>query len=298
VLARILAVVVVALAAPSGALAYPWPLKPFDKPHAIRGFFNDPRRDFVGEELQSAFHFGVDISARDGTPVYSVAPGVVSRHPTYVTVTSNGRDFGYWHIRPVVDQGQSIDQGTLLGTVEPGWGHVHFAESVNGVYVNPLRPGGLAPYVDATSPTIVSIGISYAGKSVDLTKVRGTVDLTCDAFDTPPIAPPRPWNLTRVTPALIRWRILRGIAGGGARWKTAVDFRSRLMPNSLFNLIYAPGTKQNRAGRPGDYNFYLRQAFRTTALRDGPYRLQVVATDTRGNTARSTLAFTVANRAQ
>lgn len=287
----------VALAAPASAGAYPWPLKAFDRPHAIRGFFNDPRRDFVGEELQSNFHFGLDIAARDRTPVYAVAPGVVSRHTTYVTVSENGHDFGYWHIDPVVDQGQEIQQGTLVGTVEPGWGHVHFAESFNGVYLNPLRPGALEPYVDTTSPTIVSIGIGYAGKGVDLTKVHGTVDLTCNAFDTPPIEPAPPWNETRVTPALIRWRILRGIAGGQAPWKTAVDFRTTLMPNALFNLVYAPGTRQNRAGRPGTYVFYLKQAFRTTKLRDGPYRLQVAVFDSRGNSARSTLGFTVANHA-
>src|SRR5207302_4092099 len=143
---RVILALVVALAIAPSASAYPWPLKPFDKPHAIRGFFNDPRRDFVGEELQSAFHFGIDISARDNTPVYAVAPGVVSRHATYVTVSLNGRDFGYWHIDPAVDQGQTVDEGTLLGAVEPGWGHVHFAESVNGVYLNPLRVGALAPY--------------------------------------------------------------------------------------------------------------------------------------------------------
>jgi hypothetical protein len=295
VLRGLLVCVALALAAPSGALGYPWPLKPFDRPHAVRGYFNDPRRDFVGEELQSAFHFGIDIAARDRAPVYAVAPGVVSRHTTYVTVSANGRDFGYWHIDPVVDQGQAVEQGTLLGAVEPGWGHVHFAESFNGVYLNPLRPGALAPYVDTTSPTIVSIGITYAGKNVDLTKVRGTVDLTCDAFDTPPVPPPPPWKETRVTPALIRWRILRGIAGGQAPWKTAADFRTTLMPSALFNLVYAPGTRQNRAGHPGNYNFYLRQAFRTTRLRDGPYRLQVAAYDSRGNSAHSTLGFTVAN---
>ena len=294
---RLLLVCAISLALPAGGAAYPWPLKPFDKPHAIRGYFNDPRRDFVGEELQSAFHFGIDISARDKTPVYAVTPGVVSRHATYVTLTSDGSDFGYWHIDPTVDQGQNVDQGALLGTVEPGWGHVHFAESVNGVYLNPLRPGALAPYVDATSPTIVSIGISYAGRGVDITKVRGSVDLTVDAFDTPPLRPPPPWDDTRVTPALIRWRILRGITGGQAPWKTAVDFRSSLMPSALFNLVYAPGTRQNRAGRPGNYNFYLKQAWRSTKLRDGPYRLQVAAFDSRGNSARSTLGFTVANGA-
>jgi peptidase M23-like protein len=285
----------VALAPQPVAGAYQWPLRPLDKPHAIRGYFNDPRSDFAGQEPQSAFHFGIDISARDAAPVYAVAEGMVSRYPSHVTVTSNGRDFGYWHIAPSVESGQAVEQGALLGTVEPGWGHVHFAESVNGVYVNPLRPGALTPYVDTTSPTIASIGVGYAGRAVDTTKVRGRVDLTVDAFDTPPLAPPPPWDGTRVTPALIRWRILSRMSGGRARWKTAVDFRLSLMPSTLFNLVYAPGTVQNRAGRPGSYNFFLKQAWRSTSLPDGPYRLQVAAFDTRGNSARSTLDFTIAN---
>src|SRR5205085_7796364 len=59
--------------------SYPWPLKPFDRPHPVRGNFDDPRVDFVGDELASNFHFGVDISAADGTAVYAVAPGIASR---------------------------------------------------------------------------------------------------------------------------------------------------------------------------------------------------------------------------
>src|ERR687888_2294883 len=125
---RRLLVLFVALALPSTAAAYPWPLKPFQRPHAIRAYFDDPRREFDGDEIQSAFHFGIDIVARDGAPVYAVAPGVVTRYASHVTETSDGHDFGYWHVDPVVDSGQVVEQGTLLGTVEPGWGHVHFAE--------------------------------------------------------------------------------------------------------------------------------------------------------------------------
>ena len=33
----------------------------------------------------------------------------------------------------------------LLGYVAKGWEHVHFAERRGGVYVNPLRDGGLGP---------------------------------------------------------------------------------------------------------------------------------------------------------
>src|SRR5207237_102931 len=104
------------------------------------GNFDDPRVDFVGDELNSSFHFGVDISAPDYAPVYAVAAGTASRHADYVDVlTSGGRDFGYWHVTPAVENRQSVARGDLLGYVQRGWGHVHFAENLNGVYLNPLR---------------------------------------------------------------------------------------------------------------------------------------------------------------
>jgi hypothetical protein len=274
---------------------YPWPLKPFDRPHAIRGNFNDPRVEFVGDELSSNFHFGVDIAAPDLAPVYAVEGGIASPHADYVDVlTSGGRDFGYWHVTPAVDNRRAVARGDLLGYVQRGWGHVHFAENLNGVYLNPLRRGALTPYYDTTSPTIAAVTITRAGKPLNPTNVTGVVDLTCEAYDLPPIAPPPPWQGTRVTPALLRWRILRA-GGQPTRWKTAVDFRSTLLPNALFHLVYAPGTKQNRAGRPGRYVFYLKAGWSSAKLRNGSYRLQVGAWDTRGNSAFGALPFTIAN---
>ena len=58
-----------ALLAPGTAEAYQWPLKPFNQPHPVRGYFNDPR---IGEGGGLGFHFGVDIHAADFTPVFSV----------------------------------------------------------------------------------------------------------------------------------------------------------------------------------------------------------------------------------
>lgn len=274
---------------------YPWPLKPFDREHPVRGNFDDPRVEFVGDELASNFHFGIDISAADGTPVYAVAAGIASPHGDHVDVlTSSGRAFGYWHVAPAVKNHRVVKQGDLLGHVERGWGHVHFAENLNGVYVNPLRRGALAPYVDTTPPTVEAVTISRAGKRVDPTKVSGVVDLTCDAYDVPEIDPPWPWQQSRVTPALIRWRIV-GADGPATPWQTAVDFRFALLPDALFNLVYAPGTKQNHANRPGRYVFYLDAGWSSAKLPDGSYRLVVGAWDTRGNGGYGALPFTIAN---
>ena len=55
-------------------MSYGWPVKPFDEQHPVRGFFCDPR---IGAKGGKAFHFGVDVSAPDGTAVYAVEGGKV-----------------------------------------------------------------------------------------------------------------------------------------------------------------------------------------------------------------------------
>jgi murein DD-endopeptidase MepM/ murein hydrolase activator NlpD len=288
------------LAAPSlttRASAYGWPLRPFHKMHAIRGAFDDPRFHLDAEGALSAFHFGVDIVARDGTRVYAVAPGFVRARRTDVTVRRrNGRAFGYWHIRPVVHTGQHVRLHQLLGFILPGWGHVHFAEAIDGQYRNPLRPRALTPFRDRTPPTVASIGLFSEGAPISTSRVRGPVDVEAEVYDTPPILPRSPWEVARLTPAFIWWRLLSGTVAV-TDWNLAVDFHYALMPAGLYNWIYAPGSYQNKAHRPGRYLFWIAHELDTTGLADGPYRLEVLARDTRGNDGSGTLDFTVANGA-
>jgi len=280
-----------ALVHPGVAHAYGWPIKPFDRPHAIRGYFDDPRVDYGAIEDSRSFHFGVDISAPDGTPVYAVEPGTVTRHKFSVAVSGrNGRVFGYWHVIPVVKEDQYVRRHQLLGHVERGEGHVHLAESRHHVYLNPLRPGALTPYFDNTKPTIVEVEIASGNAPLNVADVSGVVNLLTEAYDTPPIPPPPPWNNSRVTPALIRWRLI-----GATPWRTAVDFRKYLLPEWMFPLVYSPETRQNRAGRPGIYFFYLVQGFETRDLPNGYYQLEVQASDTRGNVTTSVLPFRIDN---
>jgi hypothetical protein len=110
----------------------------------------------------------------------------------------------------------------------------------------------------------------------------------------PPIPVPEPWHGLPVTPARLRWRVLRGSETVRA-WHTPVDFRDALMPQAAYSRIYAPGTRQNHADAPGLYRFYLAHTWSTTLLPDGSYKLQAQAIDLAGNTATRTQAFTVAN---
>jgi hypothetical protein len=282
------------LAAPGSAAAYSWPLKPFDEQHPIRAYFDDPRLLFGAD----SFHFGIDICAADGTPVYAVAPGVAHVHSDNVAIVSGAETFGYWHVKPEVAQDAHVELHQRIGTVIPRWGHVHFAESVGGVYVNPLRPGALEPYVDTTSPTIAGISAQSRGKPVLSQHVTGTVGLVATAFDTPPAPlPPAPWSLTRVTPAVLKWRIVRDTAVVRP-WHTVVDFRNSLLPPELFTTIYAPGTTQNRANHPGRYRFWLTRTWDTRSLADGLYRIEVAAYDTQGNSGHASAVLRIANQSR
>lgn len=259
--------------------SYGWPVKPFNRQHPVRGYLNDPRN---GNHSKN-FHFGIDISAADGTAVYAVEAGQVFRDDDRHAIAVKGaaRIFSYWHIEPAVRDQQRVRLHQLLGYVSANAGHVHFAEFVRGVHVNPLRAGGIGPYVDRTPPTVFSVEFLRKGRELDAKALTGRFDIVVEAFDTTPMLVPEPWSRLPVTPVRIRWSL-----SSGARRivlpQTKVDF-SRQLPSELYDSIYAPGTFQNRQGHPGHYRFYLAQGFRASRLRSGMGRLRIQASDTRGN---------------
>lgn len=258
--------------------SYGWPLRPFNRQHPVRGYLNDPRN----EHNAKSFHFGIDISAADGTAVYAVEPGQVflKRGRDRVSVKGELRSFGYWHVVPAVRDRQLVRVHQLLGHVARG-GHVHLAENRDQP-LNPLRPGGLGPYADHTPPTVASVEFLRGGRQQDAKSLRGRVDVVVEAFDTTPLVVPKPWSNLPVTPARIRWGVTLGSRRVIAR-RTAADFRRVMMPGRLFDSIYAPGTRKNRPGAPGHYRFYLARGLDTSRLPAGVCRLRIEAADTRGN---------------
>ena len=272
-------------------MSYDWPLKPFDAPHPVRAYFCDPRIS----DGSKAFHFGVDVSAPNGTPVFAVEAGTVHvQNPRAIAVVTGDLDLGYWHVVPAVEHLEQVAKHQLLGHIDAPWLHVHFAERRGGEYRNPLRPGALTPWHDDTRPTITRVVFSQNGKELPADAVHGSVDVIAEAFDTPPIPVPAPWNGLPVTPARISWRILR--ADKVVRpWHTPVDFTGTLLPKSAFSRIYAPGTRQNHAGEPGLYRFYLAHTWSTPLLEDGAYKLEAQAIDLAGNTTTRSQRFTIAN---
>jgi len=239
---------------PSGG-PHPWPIKPFNRQHPVRGQFGDPR---IGAQGGKSFHFGVDVAALDGTAVYAVAAGRVSIDGENITVieVDGEREHSYWHVVPSVADGARVARGGLLGHIAAGWGHVHLAERRGDAYFNPLRPGALTPYEDYGAPVVSRIVTT--GQSQLL---HGLVDLSVEAFDHPPLSAPQPaWHGLPVTPALVRWRLVRQ-AHAFVPWRIVADFRTSFVPQIAghppsdvhFDGVYAAGTRQNHPNAPGRY---------------------------------------------
>jgi hypothetical protein len=296
-LRALLALALAAAAFPASAGAYGWPLKPFKAPHPIRGSFGDPRYHLGAESALSSFHFGVDISAVDGQAVYAVEAGYVHAYAARLTITTRtSREFGYWHVKPVVHTGKRVRKHQLIGHVIAGWGHVHFAERYRGEYKDPLRKGALSPYYDKTVPVIDQLQLFRDdGGPVNPNHVTGGLGVVFRASDAPQLPPPAPWDVARLAPALVYWT-LTGPTGALVAWYTVADFQAGLPPPDLpYSWIYAPGTYQNKAHRPGNYLFNAAHSLDTTAFPDGPYTLTVFAADDRWNIGTASISLQFAN---
>ena len=134
--------------------------------HNLGGF--DPamkRYDDDPKAAKGRGHFGVDMGAPAGTPVYAIGPGTVN---TVGTDKMGGNIVGVQHANGVwsyyahlstakVQKGDKVDNNTVVGTVgntgNPGnpsnplvtqeggrtWPHLHFGVKENGNWVDPAK---------------------------------------------------------------------------------------------------------------------------------------------------------------
>jgi len=311
----VVSLLVVTLVQAGGAAAYSWPFRPFDQQHPIRGFFGDPRTVYENGILSGAFegpgffsfHQGIDISAPDGTPIYPSEDGTAHYigSATLNIVTDHNVVFQYFHIVTVVGEGQQvIARKTILGYVQPPFGHVHISEIDGTQVVNPLQPGHLEPYHDYTKPVIRDIVIrDQTGDVQTPLGLCGRIEFDVDAYDTPPVAVPGKFEGLPVAPSLVQWTVtnLRGTTV--VPWRTAADFRTTLPPNAHFWDTYAKGTYQNapRFGREqytsmdGRFLFQLAGNYDTTALGNGVYVMTVLVGDGHGHKTLDAERFSVLN---
>jgi hypothetical protein len=291
-------------------------VKPFRRQHPIRGNFGDPRTigfeqfgaDGPGAAGSFTFHNGVDISAPDGAAVYPVVSGLahIKSGDEVSVTTGDGRAFQYFHIRPVVTPGEPVvAYRTVLGRILRPWQHVHLTEIDDFRVHNPLDPGHLEPYHDHTVPTVQQL--SFTGlndQPLDPRSLQGAVSIVADASDTPAIAVPGHWLGFPVTPAYVSWRLISS-TGAIVDKGVAADFRHRQPLQRGFWNIYAAGTYQNFPvfahhfywHLPGRYLFKLTKTpLNTRRLRNGSYRITVLAADTCGNRGTLTEQIRVDNQ--
>ena len=273
--------------APAQPSRYGWPVRPFRQQHPVRGFFGDPRVSNEGRSRQ--FHFGVDISAPNGTPVYATQTGRIwihPLHPTTVLITgANGYEFSYWHVVTTVRTGQhAVAYETMIGRVEEPYGHVHFSEARGGRYLNPLRAGAMGPFVDDTIPWVARLTAESGDRLLQASGVHSAFDLVAEVDDETPLAIPRPWHDLPVTPALTRWRLVTLPGRVVHGWRTVVNFRETIPSASEFDRVWAPGTTQNHVRSPGHYRLFLARGLQLTT---GRYVVEVAVQDTRGNHSAS-----------
>jgi hypothetical protein len=117
-----------------------WPIRPFHRPHPIRGGFNEPRGNVP--------HIGLDIEAPDRAPVYAMTSGRITSigglgkpHERFFLAGT----YWYWHVTPAagITDGTYVSRGQLIGHVWPDWRHVHLSELASCGLVDPRRPTGV-----------------------------------------------------------------------------------------------------------------------------------------------------------
>jgi murein DD-endopeptidase MepM/ murein hydrolase activator NlpD len=307
----------VSLCACANALAYPWPIRPFNEQHPIRGNFGDPRTLFLNTLLTDGlqgpgtflFHNGIDIAAPTGTPVYPVASGRVHSidKAAIMVRTTDHRVFQYFHLILRVRAGEDVVAGqTVLGYVMRAYKHVHLAEIRGERVWNPLARGGIAPYQDKTVPEVNAIDVRPAGSLLpfDSSTVCGRVSLVADASDTPPLPVPGGFNGFPVSPALVTWSFVNVGEHTYVQDAPVADFRTTLPIRRDFWDVYARGSYQNAPRfsnrqyfMPGRFLYNLAHNVDTRSYPNGLYEASVDVSDMRNNSSEAALQFKIENRA-
>jgi hypothetical protein len=317
-------------------------VSPRNRQHPIRGSFLDPRPD---PERGAIYHDGVDIAVRDDRPergaprgrthrVYAIEGGpVFLATPPGVRGFVHVGHFGYGHVDALVQPGETVAPGQLIGWTCAGDWHVHLSEFLFAgearLVVNPLRrEGKLHPYVDRAAPSIREVRfytpatgewgrrpntsvarLPAAGRRLDRDALFGRVDVRARASDPQSFigwfadlphlaAPHHPFRMAVTIAQLATGKTVR----------RREVFRAEQLLGIDASRHYAPGTEQNLPANgcmklhgsvscDGVYWFRLfpLRYWDTTRLPDGRYRLRVRVWDVPGNVSNADVVVRIAN---
>ncbi|HGY57324.1 MAG TPA: T9SS type A sorting domain-containing protein [Caldithrix abyssi] len=268
---------------------FPWPVTPFDQSHEITGTFCE----FRDTGSSDHFHNGTDIPKADGEPVYAVKSGTITSMATsgsnaYVRVN----DIAYVHIQPNpnLSVGDNVvAQQTVLGTIYPGMGHVHFTYGYVGSEKNAMLPNsGLTPLDDPWAP-IIRYTHFYVNKSTSKfpsEQISGAVDIVVkvDEQNGPPTT-----YLSRRNNGIykIGYKILSADTGSvvyeppnnGLRFR----FDNKPSNDYVHNVFFDQLSSTTSHVYIVTNNIEKDNYWNTTLLDSGQYVVMVFAEDTRGN---------------
>src|SRR6187551_3283230 len=292
-----------------------WPVRPHDRQHPIRGSFLDPRPD---PELGGTYHDGVDVAVRDDQPERGAPTGRTHRvyaiegGPVFLATPRGARGharvghFGYGHIDPLVQTGETVVPGQHIGWTCKGDWHVHLSEFVfasgTPLRVNPLRPGG------KLRPATSLARLPPAGMRLPRERLIGLVDVRVRVSDPQSFIGwfrDLPWLAAPHHPFRLAATITDLTTGLTVRRREA--FRAEQLLDLPADRHFAPGTEQNlpaqgcmlRHSSVRCDGIYWFRAFPrywdTTRLPDGRYEVRIRAWDVAGNLASASVAISIAN---
>ncbi|WP_416973220.1 M23 family metallopeptidase [Streptomyces sp. 4F14] len=163
-----------------------WPVTP--RPPVLRPYEPPPTPYAAG-------HRGVDLSAPPGTPVRAVsrarvafAGRVAGRGVVTLELTATGLHTTYEPVRPTVSGGDEVEEGQIIGEVEPGGTHcaipcLHWGLKQGDTYLNPWSllprtPPRLLPYLDTPRSTIATAASATTPGSSTPSSIRRTAEST------------------------------------------------------------------------------------------------------------------------
>ncbi len=268
---------------------FPWPVTPFNNSQYITGTFAEYRSTSVNGH----FHNGTDIPKADGSAVYPVKNGNVT---ALSSVGSNAyvrvNDIAYVHIlpNPSLSVGSPvIASQTVLGTILPGLGHVHFTNGYSGAEkVSLLSNSGLTPYEDTWAP-IIRYTHFYQDNTLNFfsnNNVNGLVDIIVKVDEQSGPS----WTSTSIRNNgiyKIGYKILSADTSTIVYEPSnnGVRFQFDTKPsNSYVNIAYfRPQSTTTSHVYQVTNNISSNNSWNTTTLPLGPYVVMTFAEDTRGN---------------
>jgi len=131
---------------------YKWPVKPFNSQHYVSSVLDECRGS------RDHFHDGIDIGGsgtdvQTDTVVFAVKSGKVqwTLDQEGLWVKGDIDTFFYYHLKDMVLNNSEVGQGDSLGRVNYA-NHLHFSDGYQHREINPLRTGGISPFVDSDAP--------------------------------------------------------------------------------------------------------------------------------------------------